>query len=89
MAQFPEIQSRLRAEFSSVTEDRMPTLLDTEKMPYLDAATKEVMRLYPAAPVSLPHATIEDDLHDGYSIPKDSMVFYSLWCVQLFVSSCI
>jgi cytochrome P450 len=62
----------------------MPTLLDTEEMPYLQAVTKEVMRLNPAVPMSMPHATMEDDVHDGYFIPKGAMVLPNLWYVLFF-----
>lgn len=64
----------------------MPTLLDTENMPYLDAVTKEIMRLYPSAPMSLPHATLEADVHDGYFVPKGTMVLFNLWYVRLLSS---
>lgn len=81
MAQYPEVQSRLRAEVTSVFEDRMPSLTGTEDMPYLYAVTSEVMRLYPGVPMALPHATLEDDTHDGYFIPKGSSVFPNIWSV--------
>jgi cytochrome P450 len=62
----------------------MPSILDTEEMPYLEAITKEVIRLYPAVPMSLPHTTLEDDVHDNYFIPKGAMVLPNLWYVLLY-----
>ena len=82
LAQYPEIQARAKVEVDSVVgRDRLPTFEDRDQMPYLEALIKEVMRCHPVIPLGLPHATIEDDLHDGYFIPKDSIVFTNIWCI--------
>ena len=30
--------------------------------------------------IGLPHCTTEDDIHDGYLIPKGSIVSFNIWC---------
>ena len=54
-------------------------------MPYLAALTKEILRCHPVVPMGIPHSTLEDDIHDGYFIPKGSTILANIWyAVQFF-----
>ncbi|KIY61912.1 cytochrome P450 [Cylindrobasidium torrendii FP15055 ss-10] len=79
MAQHPEIQKKAQAEVDEVCGHRLPTLEDRAEMPYVNALAKEVLRSHPAVPTGLPHCTTEDDVHDGYFIPKGSIVSFNIW----------
>ena len=75
--------------------DRLPTFTDRERLPYVEAIVKEVTRIHPSVPLGtsnlllirtqtifdtgLPHTVTEDDEHDGYYIPKGSIVFANIW----------
>ena len=60
-----------------------PTLKDREKLPYIEAALTEVMRVCPTAPTSLPHKTIRDTEIAGYKLPKGTRVCISSSFYQL------
>lgn len=48
---FPEVQARVHAEFDAVIgHDRPPTTED--RLPYMEAVWKEVLRWHPPAPLS-------------------------------------
>jgi hypothetical protein len=34
---------------------------------------------------AIPHRVSEDDIHDGYLIPKGALVLTNIWLVLLFV----
>ncbi|KAI0264150.1 cytochrome P450 [Gloeopeniophorella convolvens] len=71
----PEVQRRAQAELDSVTaRERLPTFEDRPSLPYTDAICKEVLRWHPVAPLAVPHATIQDDLYEGYFIPKGAII---------------
>ncbi|CAN1342410.1 Cytochrome P450 CYP82J17 [Linum perenne] len=52
---------------------------DIDNLVYIQAIVKETLRLYPAAPVGVPHEAIEDCSINGYSIPKKTRIFTNLW----------
>ncbi|THU82832.1 cytochrome P450 [Dendrothele bispora CBS 962.96] len=80
MCLYPDVQKKAQAEMDPVVgKGRLPTFEDRDHLPYLEALTKEVMRYHPAVPNGLPHATTVDDIHDGYFIPKSSIVFSNIW----------
>lgn len=80
MAMYPEIQKRAQDEVDSVVgRDRLPTFQDRTQLPYVDAISKEIMRFHPPVPLGLPHCTANDDIHDGYFIPKGSLIFANVW----------
>ncbi|GJJ10296.1 hypothetical protein Clacol_004522 [Clathrus columnatus] len=62
-----------------IGKDRLPTLEDRSRLPYFEALCLEIHRKYPFGPLGLPHVPREDDVHDGYYIPKDSVVIANLW----------
>ena len=75
MAAAPDIQSRAHDELESVIgPDRLPTMDDIRSLPYVQAVTVEVMRLFPVLPFSVPHASIEDDEYNGHFIPGGSTI---------------
>ncbi|KAG6836865.1 hypothetical protein H0H93_002108 [Arthromyces matolae] len=75
----PEVARKAQAEIDSVVgEDRLPTLEDRSSLPYVDAVVKEVLRWNVVAPIGVPHRSTEDDEHDGYFIPKGSIIFVNL-----------
>ena len=75
MAAAPGIQSRAQDELESVLgPDRLPTMDDIPSLPYVQAVTLEVMRLYPVLPFSAPHASIENDEYNGYFIQGGSTI---------------
>ncbi|KIY70825.1 cytochrome P450 [Cylindrobasidium torrendii FP15055 ss-10] len=80
MIQNPDIQERLQEELESACgRSRLPTFEDREQLPYLGAVIKEVHRIHPPAPLGVPHSTTQDDVHNGYFIPKGSLVFPNVW----------
>jgi cytochrome P450 len=36
--------------------------------------------------IAVPHRVIEDDIHDGYYIPKGSLIIPNIWLVLFFFS---
>ncbi|KAF8882785.1 cytochrome P450 [Mucidula mucida] len=92
MALHPEAQKKAQAEIDAVCgRGRLPTFEDRKQLPFVDALIREVTRMHPAAPTGIPHTTIEDDVHDGYFIPKGSIVFANIWCKGkwLVIAACI
>ncbi|KAL2539815.1 Cytochrome [Abeliophyllum distichum] len=74
MIENPEIQSRLYDEIKSTVGDRKVDEKDVEKMPYLSAVVKELLRKHPPTYFSLTHAVIEPAKLGGYDIPTDTNV---------------
>ncbi|KAA1474623.1 cytochrome P450 [Dentipellis sp. KUC8613] len=80
MTLHPEAQRKSQAEIDAVIgNDRLPSIQDRENLPYVNAVLKEVMRWNPVAPLGAPHRVIEDDVHDGYFIPKGTIVMANSW----------
>ncbi|OCB91350.1 cytochrome P450 oxidoreductase [Sanghuangporus baumii] len=76
----PHVLERAQAEIDSLTRGaRLPGFADREKLPYINALCKEVLRWAPVAPMGLPHVNSEDVLYEGYTIPKSSIVMPNIW----------
>jgi cytochrome P450 len=73
LSQNPEVEQRLHAELDSVLGDAPPTLNDLKKLPYTLQVVKEVLRLYPAAPMYARDAVADDEL-DGFHIPAGTQM---------------
>ena len=75
MTLYPEVQTRAQAELGAVVGlDRLPSLADRPQLPYIEALVKEVLRYGLVAPKGFPHRLRVDDMHNGYFIPKKSLV---------------
>ena len=67
----PEIQEKLFNEIKTTAGERKVDEKDVDKMPYLQAVVKELLRKHPPSYFSLTHAAIEPTTLGGYDIPTD------------------
>ncbi|KAL1726401.1 cytochrome P450 [Schizophyllum commune] len=84
MLENPEIAKRAQLELDSVLEPgRLPEFVDEERLPYTTAVVKETLRMYPAAPVAVPHQHTgeTDDVYRGFAIPRGSVVIPNVWAM--------
>ncbi|KAG2064214.1 cytochrome P450, partial [Suillus decipiens] len=65
---FPDVQKKAQAEID-----------DQCSLPYIEALAKEALRWHAVVPTGFTHCVSEDDIHDGYYIPKGSMVIPNIW----------
>ncbi|KAJ2921469.1 hypothetical protein H1R20_g15623, partial [Candolleomyces eurysporus] len=80
MAMHPDVQKRAQAELDRVVgTGRLPTFEDRTNLHYVNALLRELFRWHQLAPLGVPHATSEDDVYDGYVIPKGTLVVGNLW----------
>ncbi|KIM50598.1 hypothetical protein SCLCIDRAFT_1225241, partial [Scleroderma citrinum Foug A] len=80
MILFPEVQKKAQAELDAIIgPERLPTLSDRQSLPYMEALVKEIHRWHPVARLGIPHRTSDDDIHDGYYIPKGSLIITNIW----------
>lgn len=76
----PDIQAKAQAEIDAVIgPNRLPDFEDKPKLPYLNAMLKETLRWEPVTPMGMPHMSTEDDIYQGYFIPKGSIVTGNTW----------
>ncbi|KAF9528288.1 putative monooxygenase [Crepidotus variabilis] len=79
----PEIQRKAQAEIDALTRQRrLPTVADRPQLPYTRSVLTEVLRWAPPGPTGFPHFMREDDIFNGYFIPKNSIVMANLWNIM-------
>ncbi|KIJ22384.1 hypothetical protein M422DRAFT_83631, partial [Sphaerobolus stellatus SS14] len=82
MVLFPDVQKKVQEELDVVFGGvRLPEIEDMVTLPYTIAAYKEAMRWHPLIPLGVPHAATQDDVIDGYFIPKGTIGFGNSWYV--------
>lgn len=65
-----------------VGRDRWVEDSEIERLVYLQAVIKETFRLYPSAPLLVPHESMEDCRVSGYKIPKGTRLLVNVWKLQ-------
>jgi len=80
----PKILEKLYKEIDSVVpRDRLPSLYDKNKLPYLEATMLEIFRYRSVAALAVPHLTTCDTSVSGYHIPKGTHVMINLWSAHM------
>ncbi|KIK54688.1 hypothetical protein GYMLUDRAFT_99986 [Collybiopsis luxurians FD-317 M1] len=83
MALNPDKQKLAQAEVDRVVgSDRLPTIADISKMPYVTAVIKETLRWHPSLPLGIARWTEQDNTYQGYRIPKKSVVMPNIWAIS-------
>ncbi|KAJ7292764.1 cytochrome P450 [Mycena rebaudengoi] len=75
----PEAQRKAQKELDSVLECTLPRLADRSRLPFTEALFSEVFRTHNIGPVGLPHVSTEDDIYEGFLIPKGTMIITNNW----------
>ncbi|EIW84493.1 cytochrome P450 [Coniophora puteana RWD-64-598 SS2] len=71
MVLHPHVQKLAQDEIDKVIGvDRLPYFNDKPDLPYLEAVFRETLRWRPVAPLGIPHAATNEDVYEGYYIPK-------------------
>ncbi|KAH7707514.1 Protein CYP-33C1 [Aphelenchoides avenae] len=71
----PEVQEEIHRELDDVVgSDRLITLDDRLRLPFVQAVVHETQRLCNVVPMNLPHETTRDVVIDGYNVPKGTCV---------------
>ncbi|KAL5847315.1 hypothetical protein ACOSQ3_010839 [Xanthoceras sorbifolium] len=79
----PEKLERVVAEMDAkVGFDHLLVESELEKLNNLQNVITETLRLYPPAPLLLPHESAEDCTVCGYDVPQGTMLFANLWTLQ-------
>ncbi|KAF9461985.1 cytochrome P450 [Collybia nuda] len=81
MSMYPDVQKRAQQEVEQIIGDRLPTPADYSSLPYILALMKEVLRWAPVAPLGLRHRVLEDDVYEGYLIPKGTTIMANIWAI--------
>jgi cytochrome P450 len=80
--QHPQVQQAVIEEAKSVLDpDQLPDWETIGRLRYTRSVLEESMRLYPPVPW-FSRTCIEDDVIDGYEIPKDAMVSIIPWIMH-------
>ncbi|GJJ05838.1 hypothetical protein Clacol_000025 [Clathrus columnatus] len=80
MILYPDIQKAAQEELENVIgSNSFPTFKDRPSLPYINALCKEVLRWHPVTPLGLPHVLKQDDVIDGYFVPKGTLILGNTW----------
>ncbi|KIK58869.1 hypothetical protein GYMLUDRAFT_245651 [Collybiopsis luxurians FD-317 M1] len=81
MARNPDVQLKAFNEISThVGLERLPTIEDRRFLTFIDCIIQEVHRMHPAVCL-VPHSNTEDQIYNGYHIPKKSWVMANVWAM--------
>ncbi len=76
----PHVLAAAHRELDEVVGDNQsPGFSHRAKLPYIDAILRETLRWRPAVAINPPHTSIEDDVYEGYHIPKGTSIMANHW----------
>lgn len=79
----PDKLDKAKAELDMVVgKNRLVNESDIAKLPYLQNVIYEIFRLFPAAPLLVPHEPSEDCKIGGYDIPKGTILLVNVWAIH-------
>ncbi|KAM7525628.1 hypothetical protein LguiA_015530 [Lonicera macranthoides] len=79
----PQIMKKAQQELDTIVgKNNMVEEFHIQKLPYLNAIMKEVLRLHPVLPLMVPHCPSETCVISGYTIPKGARVFVNVWGIH-------
>lgn len=83
MVKYKDVQEKCReCILQHLKANDTVTMEQISKMIYLEATINEVLRLSNIAPLSVPHAVLEETQFDNFTIPKDTMVLTHIQSVH-------
>ncbi|GJV57741.1 cytochrome P450-like protein [Tanacetum coccineum] len=65
-----------------VGKDRFVDESDMANLPYIRCIINETLRMYPAVPLLVPHASSDDCVVGGYHVPGETMLLVNQWAIQ-------
>ncbi|XP_010514586.1 PREDICTED: cytochrome P450 81D11-like isoform X2 [Camelina sativa] len=79
----PEVLQKAKTEIDNqIGLDSLIEEQDIVKLPYLQNIVSETLRLYPVAPMLLPHLASEDCVLDGYDVPRGTIILVNAWAIH-------
>ncbi|THH10178.1 hypothetical protein EW146_g8450 [Bondarzewia mesenterica] len=82
MTLYPEAQKRAQSELDALLGgERLPTFNDKDRLPYVHALLKEVLRWLPVLPLAVPHRAVNADQYKEFHIPAGASVFGNTWAI--------
>nr|BAN19902.2 cytochrome P450 [Echinochloa phyllopogon] len=80
----PEALKKAQAEIDTAvgTTSRLITPEDLPRLGYLQCVINETLRLYPAAPLLMPHESSADCKVGGYDVPRGTMVLVNAYAIH-------
>uniref|UniRef100_T1KYD5 Cytochrome P450 n=1 Tax=Tetranychus urticae TaxID=32264 RepID=T1KYD5_TETUR len=86
LVKYPEYQNKLRDKIKqTIGLNRQPENVNRQEMPFTMAFIYETLRFSSIVALNLLRRPTEDTKVGGYSIPKDSLVVFNFWSVQIHV----
>ncbi|KAH9300187.1 hypothetical protein KI387_011770 [Taxus chinensis] len=83
LLQHPHFLSKAQEELDThVGRERVIEEADLNNLKYLQAIVKETLRLYPAAPLLVPHASIEACSVGGFHVPAGTRLLVNAWAIH-------
>jgi cytochrome P450 len=83
LVNYPDVLKKARAELADqIGEERLVEEADLSKLSYLQNIISETLRLYPAAPMLLPHFSSNDCVVSGFDIPRDTLLLVNAWAIH-------
>ncbi|XP_036590321.1 cytochrome P450 2C23-like [Trichosurus vulpecula] len=72
----PEVQAKIHEEIDRVIgRNRVPSIMDRQDMPYMDAVVHEMQRFIDLIPLNLPREVVRDIQFQQYVLPKGTKIF--------------
>ncbi|EMD35352.1 hypothetical protein CERSUDRAFT_157065 [Gelatoporia subvermispora B] len=82
MTLHPEIQKKAHEELDQVVGSRrLPGFTDRDYLPYVAAIVKECIRWVTVIPLGVARINSEDDVYEGYHIPKGTILMPNQWAI--------
>lgn len=79
----PEKLEKAKAELDSIVgSNRLIDESEVPKLSYLQNIISETFRLFPAAPLLVPHESSDDCKIGGYDIPKGTILLVNAWAIH-------
>ncbi|XP_065873250.1 cytochrome P450 81Q32-like [Euphorbia lathyris] len=79
----PQVLHKAKSEIDTkIGDQNLMDESDISKLPYLQNIISETLRLYPPAPLLLPHLSHNDCTIGPYKVPKYTMLLINAWAIQ-------